>query len=45
MADSVNEKKAYRAPSLKRYGDVAKLTASGAGGSPENGSPANSKKI
>ena len=44
MADSTKEKKAYQAPSLKRYGDVAKLTATGAAGSPEGGSPAASKK-
>lgn len=39
------EGKAYTAPTLKRYGDIAKLTATGTKGSLENGSPSNAKRV
>ena len=38
------EKKVYKAPTLRRYGDLAKLTATGAANSLENGSPAAAKR-
>ena len=44
MTPSSNSKKAYQAPKLKRYGDMAKLTATGASGSLEGTSPAASKR-